>query len=243
VDTWYVRHTQGFLASFRPFAIPHTSVIRRIVQKSVSALLRNCNIDKEKLRRSKSKLLYDWQSVNMSWYRVPLWDLRPDMSGNVLLYSQPTWEKINEDLSLDKPLQVIYTVSKLAYRIWVILIASKTVKKILLCNQQCIYVTVNTFVCIVFALYCCQFSYCLIINRRGHLLTKRKGTCQCNNNNRLPVASATSVIETFIILLCYSWKENSQRYIKHDVPFESTGLRSFYFIRTFVPFCIFMLTT
>jgi hypothetical protein len=28
---------------------------------------------------SKSKLLYNWQSVNMSWYRVPLWDLRPDI--------------------------------------------------------------------------------------------------------------------------------------------------------------------
>jgi hypothetical protein len=32
-------------------------------------------------------------------------------------------------LSLDKPLHVIYTVSKLAYRIWVILIANKRVKK------------------------------------------------------------------------------------------------------------------
>jgi hypothetical protein len=28
---------------------------------------------------SKSKLLYDWQSVSMSWYRVPLWDLRPNI--------------------------------------------------------------------------------------------------------------------------------------------------------------------
>jgi hypothetical protein len=27
----------------------------------------------------KSKLLYNWQSVSMSWYRVPLWDLRPDI--------------------------------------------------------------------------------------------------------------------------------------------------------------------
>jgi hypothetical protein len=26
---------------------------------------------------SKSQLLYDWQSVSMSWYRAPLWDLRP----------------------------------------------------------------------------------------------------------------------------------------------------------------------
>jgi hypothetical protein len=27
----------------------------------------------------KSKLLYDWQSVSMSWYRELLWDLRPDI--------------------------------------------------------------------------------------------------------------------------------------------------------------------
>jgi hypothetical protein len=31
---------------------------------------------------------------------------------------------------MDKPLHVIYEVSKLAYRIWVILIANKRVKKI-----------------------------------------------------------------------------------------------------------------
>jgi hypothetical protein len=35
------------------------------------------------LSKLKSKLLYDWQSVsqsvNISWYRVPLWDLRPDI--------------------------------------------------------------------------------------------------------------------------------------------------------------------
>jgi hypothetical protein len=29
---------------------------------------------------SKSKLLYDWQSVSMSWYRTPMWDLRPDIT-------------------------------------------------------------------------------------------------------------------------------------------------------------------
>jgi hypothetical protein len=28
---------------------------------------------------SKSKSLYDWQSVSMPWYRAPLWDLRPDI--------------------------------------------------------------------------------------------------------------------------------------------------------------------
>jgi hypothetical protein len=31
------------------------------------------------LTKSKSKLHYDWQSVSMSWHRVPLWDLRPDI--------------------------------------------------------------------------------------------------------------------------------------------------------------------
>jgi hypothetical protein len=29
--------------------------------------------------KPKSKLLYGWQSVSMSWYRVPLWDLWPDI--------------------------------------------------------------------------------------------------------------------------------------------------------------------
>jgi hypothetical protein len=38
-------------------------------------------------------------------------------------------KKVNEDLSLDKPLHVIYKVSKLAYRIWVILIANERVTK------------------------------------------------------------------------------------------------------------------
>jgi hypothetical protein len=28
---------------------------------------------------SKSKLLYDWQSVSMSWYQAPLWGLRSDI--------------------------------------------------------------------------------------------------------------------------------------------------------------------
>jgi hypothetical protein len=38
-------------------------------------------------------------------------------------------KKVNEDLSLDKPLHVTYKVSKWAYRIWVILLANKRVKK------------------------------------------------------------------------------------------------------------------
>jgi hypothetical protein len=38
-------------------------------------------------------------------------------------------KKVNEDLSLDKPLHVIYKVSKLAYRISVILTANERVKK------------------------------------------------------------------------------------------------------------------
>jgi hypothetical protein len=42
--------------------------------------------------------------------------------------SQPTKEKVNEDLSLDKPLHVIYKVSKLAHRIRVILIANNKKK-------------------------------------------------------------------------------------------------------------------
>jgi hypothetical protein len=34
-------------------------------------------------------------------------------------------KRFNENLSLDKPLHVIYKVNKLAYRIWVILIANR----------------------------------------------------------------------------------------------------------------------
>jgi hypothetical protein len=30
----------------------------------------------ERTGLSKSKLLYDWRSISMSWYRAPLWDLR-----------------------------------------------------------------------------------------------------------------------------------------------------------------------
>jgi hypothetical protein len=29
---------------------------------------------------AKSKLLYKWRSVSMSWYRASLWDLRPDIT-------------------------------------------------------------------------------------------------------------------------------------------------------------------
>jgi hypothetical protein len=34
----------------------------------------------ERTGLSMSKLLYDWLSVSMSWYRAPLWDLRPDIT-------------------------------------------------------------------------------------------------------------------------------------------------------------------
>jgi hypothetical protein len=42
---------------------------------------------------------------------------------------QPTYEKVNEGLFLGKPLHVILNKSKLAYRIYVILIANKEFKK------------------------------------------------------------------------------------------------------------------
>jgi hypothetical protein len=44
-------------------------------------------------------------------------------------FGQPTYEKVNEELFLDKPLHVILNKSKLAYRIYVILIANKELKK------------------------------------------------------------------------------------------------------------------
>jgi hypothetical protein len=44
---------------------------------------------------------------------------------------QPTYEKVNEELFLDNPLHVILNNIKLAYRIYVILIANKElIKKI-----------------------------------------------------------------------------------------------------------------
>jgi hypothetical protein len=51
-------------------------------------------------------------------------------------------KKVNEDLSLNKPLHVIYKVSKLAYRISVILIANERVKKIIMeFGYLCVHVT------------------------------------------------------------------------------------------------------
>jgi hypothetical protein len=41
---------------------------------------------------------------------------------------QPTYEKVNEELFLDKSLHVILNKSKLAYRIYVMLIANKGLK-------------------------------------------------------------------------------------------------------------------
>jgi hypothetical protein len=43
----------------------------------------------------------------------------------ILHFGQPTYEKVNEELFLDKPLHVILNKSKLAYRIYVILITNK----------------------------------------------------------------------------------------------------------------------
>jgi hypothetical protein len=57
-------------------------------------------------RRSKSKLLYDWwlvsQTVSMSWYRAPLWDLRPDVTfyRNVVVWN--LWSCFCEEPSLTR---------------------------------------------------------------------------------------------------------------------------------------------
>jgi hypothetical protein len=42
---------------------------------------------------------------------------------------QPTYEKVNEELFLDNPFHVILNNSKIAYRIYVILIANKELIK------------------------------------------------------------------------------------------------------------------
>jgi hypothetical protein len=65
--------------------------------------------------------------------------------------SQPTKEKVYEDLSLDKTLHVIYKVSKLAYRIRVILIANERVKKIIHYNFFFgVWRDMRTFICVQF---------------------------------------------------------------------------------------------
>jgi hypothetical protein len=47
------------------------------------------------------------------------------------LIGQPTYEKVNEKLFLDNPLHIISNKSKLAYRIYVIVITNKElIKKI-----------------------------------------------------------------------------------------------------------------
>jgi hypothetical protein len=40
----------------------------------------------ERTGLSNSKLLYDSRSVRMSWYRAPLWDLRPDITSCCLKF-------------------------------------------------------------------------------------------------------------------------------------------------------------
>jgi hypothetical protein len=48
---------------------------------------------------------------------------------------QPTYEKVNEELFFNNPLHVILNKSKLAYRIYVILIANKELKKVTCVNS------------------------------------------------------------------------------------------------------------
>jgi hypothetical protein len=51
-----------------------------------------------------------------------------------IMIGQPPYEKFNEELLLDNPLHVILNKSKLAYRIYVILIANKELKNVVLCR-------------------------------------------------------------------------------------------------------------
>jgi hypothetical protein len=46
------------------------------------------------------------------------------------IFGQPAFEKVNEELFWDNPLHVILNKSKLAYRIYVVLIANKELQKI-----------------------------------------------------------------------------------------------------------------
>jgi hypothetical protein len=55
---------------------------------------------------------------------------------NFQVIGQPTYEKVNEELFLDNPLDVILNKSKLAYRISVILIANKELKKFKYCDEM-----------------------------------------------------------------------------------------------------------
>jgi hypothetical protein len=67
---------------------------------------------------------------------------------------------------LDKPLHVIYKVSKLAYRIRVILIANERVKKI--------YINIYIYMCIYKYIYMCIYKYIYIYIRcRGKVFVEQ----------------------------------------------------------------------
>jgi hypothetical protein len=56
-------------------------------------------------------------------------DKKNAVHGTALNIGQQTYEKVNEELFLDKTLHVVFNKSKLAYRIYVILVANKEFKK------------------------------------------------------------------------------------------------------------------
>jgi hypothetical protein len=58
--------------------------------QSLSAVI----VHRQVLRWGEVRLLYNWQSVSMSWYRAPLWDLRPSITScrNVAV-GRPLWRE------------------------------------------------------------------------------------------------------------------------------------------------------
>jgi hypothetical protein len=62
----------------------------------------------------------------------------------LILIGQPTYEKVNEELFLDNPLHVILNNSKLANRIYVILIGNKElIKKVFFISVKCNFADVQ----------------------------------------------------------------------------------------------------
>jgi hypothetical protein len=80
-------------------------------------------------------LMY-WSFKKSPWY---IWNIYIYIYIYIIciyVYGQPTYEKVNGELFLDKPLRVILNKSKLAYRIYVILIANKEFKNMYICQKS-----------------------------------------------------------------------------------------------------------
>jgi hypothetical protein len=78
---YFIQEIWGFhRASLRGLHTVIWQLSTNILEEPVAAILRVASQQMKALSaKSKSKLLYDWQSFSTSWYRAPLWNLQPDI--------------------------------------------------------------------------------------------------------------------------------------------------------------------